>query len=74
MQIPVAIIHGHNDEMVPFSHGQALLAKAPNTLPPCWLSRAGHNDVPLRNTISFLFNVNDIMMSKSEYDVVRLVS
>ncbi len=47
VQIPVAIIHGNNDEMVPFSHGRALLAKAPNTLPPCWLSLAGHNDIAM---------------------------
>ena len=47
VNIPVAIIHGDQDEMVPFQHGQALHAAAPVKLPPLWLRGAGHNDVPM---------------------------
>ena len=47
VRMPVAVIHGDADDMVPCSHGEALHAAAPTKLPPCWLRGAGHNDLAL---------------------------
>jgi fermentation-respiration switch protein FrsA (DUF1100 family) len=41
---PVLVIHGNFDEVVPFSHGQALHAAAQNSKMIIYL--AGHNDCP----------------------------
>jgi pimeloyl-ACP methyl ester carboxylesterase len=41
---PVLVIHGNFDEVVPFSHGQALHAAAPNG--KMIVYPAGHNDCP----------------------------
>ena len=41
---PVLVIHGNFDEVVPFSHGQALHAAAPNG--KMIVYQAGHNDCP----------------------------
>jgi hypothetical protein len=47
VHVPVLIIHGRNDNIVPFWHGEKLfaLANAPKTFLP--IDGAGHNDVML---------------------------
>lgn len=44
---PVLMIHGRDDEVVPFWHGQELYNSCPNPSPvgPLWVDRADHNDV-----------------------------
>lgn len=41
---PVLIMHGDADEVIPFSHGQRLFAKAREPKLSMWISGAGHND------------------------------
>lgn len=42
---PTLIIHGKEDQVVPFAHGQQLLADCPNAWGHLWLEKAGHNDI-----------------------------
>lgn len=42
---PVLIIHGMDDEVIPFSHGEMLYAAAPEPKSYLWIDGAGHNDV-----------------------------
>ena len=45
---PVLVIHGRRDEVIPFAHGEALLAALAPGVPRqhLWLDEAHHNDVP----------------------------
>ncbi len=42
---PVLVMHGTEDEVVRFWHGQALFAAAPEPKRSLWVEGAGHNDV-----------------------------
>jgi abhydrolase domain-containing protein 17 len=42
---PVLVIHGTRDRVIPFSHGPALLAAAPEPKLHLWVEEAGHNDL-----------------------------
>jgi pimeloyl-ACP methyl ester carboxylesterase len=41
---PVLVMHGRNDEVIPFAHGEALLAAVPGVKQSLWIDGAGHND------------------------------
>jgi len=41
----VLVVHGTSDEVIPWSHGAALLQACPHAVAPLWLEGAGHNDV-----------------------------
>ncbi len=45
VQCPVLVIHGTADGVIPFWHGQKLLAAAPPPRTNLWVSGAGHNDL-----------------------------
>lgn len=45
VRCPVLVIHGEADAVVPFWHGQRLLAAAPAPKRSLWVPGAGHNDV-----------------------------
>ncbi len=45
VQCPVLVIHGTQDQTVPFNHGQRLLAAAPAGAQHLWVEGAGHNNV-----------------------------
>lgn len=45
VRCPVLIMQGREDRVVPFSHGEALLAAAPGRKSHLWVDLAGHNDV-----------------------------
>jgi len=48
VKVPILVIHGTADEVVPFGHGQSLLAAAPaGRRSFLWVDGAGHNDVAL---------------------------
>jgi fermentation-respiration switch protein FrsA (DUF1100 family) len=47
VQIPKLIIHGEEDEIVPFSMGQRLYKAAPDPRHFYWIPGAGHNDTYL---------------------------
>jgi fermentation-respiration switch protein FrsA (DUF1100 family) len=52
---PVLVIHGTNDEIVPFWHGQELLMAVDKKFrfKPYWVENAGHNNVEAVNTKEF---------------------
>lgn len=43
----VLVIHGTEDEVVDFSHGQLIQQRCPRTCEPLWLDGAGHNDIEI---------------------------
>lgn len=45
IQCPVLFLHGSDDQVVPFSHGKALIEKAPQPKFFSWFSGGGHNDL-----------------------------
>jgi len=45
IQVPVLVIHGTADRVIPFTHGQQLHRAARNPAPPLWVAGAGHDDV-----------------------------
>lgn len=42
---PVLIMQGRDDEVIPFRHGQALYAAAPEPKQNLWVDQAGHNNL-----------------------------
>ncbi|KAL2751679.1 abhydrolase domain-containing protein [Vespula maculifrons] len=46
---PVLVIHGTSDDVIDFSHGQAIYERCPRAVEPLWIDGAGHNDVELYN-------------------------
>jgi fermentation-respiration switch protein FrsA (DUF1100 family) len=44
---PVLVIHGRDDQVVPFWHGERLFALARSRKQNFWVDGAGHNDVML---------------------------
>jgi fermentation-respiration switch protein FrsA (DUF1100 family) len=47
IQCPVLIMHGRADEVIPFHHGELLLAAAHEPKSYLWINGAGHNDFDL---------------------------
>jgi fermentation-respiration switch protein FrsA (DUF1100 family) len=45
VRVPVLVIHGTADEVIPFSHGQRLFRAAPGPKWRLWVEGAGHNDL-----------------------------
>ncbi|ESN96291.1 hypothetical protein HELRODRAFT_185081 [Helobdella robusta] len=43
----VLVIHGTEDEVVDFSHGQLIQQRCPRTVDPLWVDGAGHNDIEI---------------------------
>jgi fermentation-respiration switch protein FrsA (DUF1100 family) len=65
IQCPVFIIHGTQDEVVPFWHGQDLFLalNQPWRAKPFWVEGAGHNNIEalLRTTGAFVDKVNEFL-------------
>lgn len=47
IKCPVLVIHGHRDEVIPFSHGKALHERADTVVEPLWIAEAGHNNIEI---------------------------
>lgn len=45
LEIPILVIHGKQDETVPFWHGEVLYRQAPEPKQYLWVEEAGHNDL-----------------------------
>lgn len=45
VKVPILIIHGTDDMIVPFNHSKELHRKCPNPLPPLWVKDGGHEDI-----------------------------
>ena len=44
---PVLVIHGREDEVVAFNHGEELYRRCINPVDPLWIAGAGHNDIEI---------------------------
>jgi fermentation-respiration switch protein FrsA (DUF1100 family) len=44
---PILVVHGKQDEVVPFQHGERLFAAANEPKRSLWVGEAGHNDIAL---------------------------
>ncbi len=44
VKCPVLVMHGTDDEVIPFSHGEKLFAAAPGVKSRLWIEGAHHND------------------------------
>ncbi|MBN2297619.1 MAG: alpha/beta hydrolase [Deltaproteobacteria bacterium] len=42
---PILVIHGQQDEVIPFRHGEEMYARAPSPKMRLWVTSAHHNDV-----------------------------
>ena len=45
VRAPVLVVHGTEDEVIPFSHGRRLFEAAPEPKRRLWVEGAGHNDL-----------------------------
>ena len=43
--LPTLVIHGKQDTVVPFDHGQQIFKECPNPWGSLWVEGAGHNDI-----------------------------
>ncbi|MFN2437133.1 MAG: alpha/beta hydrolase [Desulfotignum sp.] len=63
---PALIIHGEQDQLIPFSHGQALFSACPSSekkLIP--IAGAGHNDIFLRGLEPYLSAVKALLLPEA---------
>lgn len=49
ISVPVLVMHGTHDEIVPLAHGVELYKAARRAVAPCFIEGAGHNDLINRN-------------------------
>lgn len=56
---PILVIHGRQDEVIPFAHGEALFAAAPGPKRNLWLDQSHHNDVFRTGGAAYLQSLSD---------------
>lgn len=64
VRCPVLIIHGTDDEVVPFKHGQMLYDLIPEHLKvfqPFWAKGMGHNNIEVEATSTFVWNLMEFL-------------
>jgi fermentation-respiration switch protein FrsA (DUF1100 family) len=65
INVPVLIIHGKNDEFIPFSHGEKLFERA-NEPKFFYAVESGHNDLYYRGGEAYLLRIKKFMEHGSE--------
>src|SRR3954470_985076 len=45
VRCPVLVVHGRNDNVIPFRNGERLFEAAPGSKSNYWVEKAGHNDL-----------------------------
>lgn len=65
IQVPVLIIHGTQDEVIPFAHGQALWETANPPQYHFWVENANHNDVPWIDSETYVKQLEEFARSLS---------
>ncbi|MDQ8204455.1 alpha/beta hydrolase [Pelagicoccus sp. SDUM812003] len=67
LSCPTLIIHGREDQVVPFAHGEELARLLPDGLGrTLWIEEAGHNDVATRKGATFWAGIRGFLMSLNE--------
>jgi predicted alpha/beta-hydrolase family hydrolase len=51
LKVPVLIIHGEDDDLVPLAQAQALYAACPTSVDPLWLPLRDHDDVLMDESV-----------------------
>ena len=64
VQCPVLVVHSRDDEIIPFHHGQAIFAAAPEPRTLLTL-RGSHNDAYLRDERSYIEGFRAFLMGIS---------
>lgn len=65
IQVPVLIIHGTQDEVIPFTHGQRLWETANSPKYRFWVENANHNDVPWVDSQAYVKQLQEFARSLS---------
>lgn len=65
IQVPVLIIHGTEDEIIPFAHGQQLWETANPPKFHFWVENANHNDVPWVDSETYVKQLKEFARSLS---------
>lgn len=65
IQVPVLIIHGTEDEIIPFTHGQQLWETANPPKSHFWVENGGHNDVPWVDSETYVKQLKEFARSLS---------
>lgn len=65
IQVPVLIIHGTQDEVIPFTHGEALWETANPPKYRFWVENANHNDVPWVDSQTYVKQLEEFARSLS---------
>lgn len=65
VKCPVLVIHGKNDWIVPFHHGETLYADVKGPKNSLWVDEAGHNDLFNTARESYLIAIKDFAGSLS---------
>lgn len=63
VDVPVLVMHGRQDRIVPFSHGRALFERAPGRKQHAWLDKAGHNDLLWAEGTQYIDAVQTLIQS-----------
>jgi len=61
---PLLVIHGREDSIIPFKHGEALYAKAKQPKQRLWFDDAGHNDIEYLHGEAIWKAVKDFIVDK----------
>jgi hypothetical protein len=60
--LPLLVIHGENDTLLPLHHGQALYAAAPSTAKRMVvIPNGGHNDLIMRDTAAYFGSIKEFV-------------
>lgn len=68
VDVPVLILHGVDDELIPLWHGKALYEQAPHPKFSLWVEGAGHNDLFWQDRQSYIDTLNRFIEKLNELD------
>ncbi|KAJ3427178.1 hypothetical protein M0812_26758 [Anaeramoeba flamelloides] len=61
VKVPVMVVHGTQDKVVPVKHGEMLFKLFPNQFDCIWIKNAGHNNIESRYRIRFYREINRLI-------------
>ena len=70
---PVFVIHGTQDEVVPFHHGEQIYEALPPQYraPPFWANNLGHNDIELLQPRQFIKELRNFLRTASKSPTIQ---